>query len=52
MTTERETLVVHCSFCGKSSKDVKQMIAGPNSVYICNECVVLSMEIVEEANKE
>jgi ATP-dependent Clp protease ATP-binding subunit ClpX len=36
-----------CSFCGKSHKQVNQLIAGP-SVYICNECVDLCQEILEE----
>jgi len=40
-----ETL--RCSFCGKSQKEVKKLIAG-NGVYICNECVSLCNEIIEE----
>ena len=38
---------VRCSFCNKSQNDVKTLIAGPG-VYICNECVALCREIVEE----
>lgn len=38
---------VRCSFCGKHSDNVKRVIAGPN-VYICNECVELCSEIIEE----
>jgi ATP-dependent Clp protease ATP-binding subunit ClpX len=41
------TDLLACSFCGKSHKQVKQLIAGP-SVYICNECVDLCQEILEE----
>ena len=37
----------HCSFCGKSCKEVAKLIAGP-TVYICNECVVISLEIILE----
>jgi ATP-dependent Clp protease ATP-binding subunit ClpX len=33
-----------CSFCGKSQKDVKKLIAGP-TVYICDECIDLCNEI-------
>jgi ATP-dependent Clp protease ATP-binding subunit ClpX len=40
-----------CSFCGKSQKDVKKLIAGP-SVYICNECINLCGEIIEDEEKE
>jgi ATP-dependent Clp protease ATP-binding subunit ClpX len=40
-----------CSFCGKNQKDVMKLIAGP-SVYICNECVKLCGEIIEDEEKE
>ncbi len=40
-----------CSFCGKNQKEVKKLIAGP-SVYICNECVGLCDEIIEDEEKE
>ncbi|TAN41595.1 MAG: ATP-dependent Clp protease ATP-binding subunit ClpX [Nitrospirae bacterium] len=39
--------VLRCSFCGKGQDDVKKLIAGP-SVYICNECVGLCNDIIEE----
>ncbi|SEG99849.1 ATP-dependent Clp protease ATP-binding subunit ClpX [Nonomuraea solani] len=39
---------VLCSFCGKSQKDVRKLIAGPPSVYICDECVGLCNELVAE----
>ncbi|WP_282926451.1 ATP-dependent Clp protease ATP-binding subunit ClpX [Helcococcus kunzii] len=39
-----------CSFCGKSSDDVR-LISGPNNVYICNECVHLCKEILDEEEK-
>lgn len=38
---------VHCSFCGKSQDEVKKIVAGPG-VYICNECVTLCQEIIDE----
>ena len=37
-----------CSFCGKSQKEVGKLIAGPGGVYICNECVKLCDDIIEE----
>ncbi|WP_022665282.1 ATP-dependent Clp protease ATP-binding subunit ClpX [Desulfospira joergensenii] len=40
-----------CSFCGKNQKEVKKLIAGP-SVYICNECIKLCGEIIEDEEKE
>ncbi len=39
--------LLHCSFCGKSQKEVRKLIAGPD-VFICNECVELCNEIIEE----
>lgn len=38
---------VHCSFCGKSQDEVKKIVAGPG-VYICNECVALCQEIIDQ----
>lgn len=38
---------LRCSFCGKPQEQVKRLIAGPN-VYICNECIELCQEIIEE----
>ena len=38
---------LHCSFCGKAQKEVKKLIAGP-TVYICNECVDLCNEIIDD----
>ena len=38
---------LYCSFCGKSQKEVKKLIAGP-TVYICNECIELCNEIIAE----
>ena len=45
MSNEKKQL--RCSFCGKSQEQVRKLIAGPN-VYICDECVGLCTEIVEE----
>jgi ATP-dependent Clp protease ATP-binding subunit ClpX len=38
---------LECSFCGKSHKQVEQLIAGPG-IYICNECVGICNEILAE----
>ena len=40
--------MVHCSFCGKTEKQVHKLIAGPNGVYICDECIDLCDEILAE----
>ncbi|MCP3925336.1 MAG: ATP-dependent Clp protease ATP-binding subunit ClpX, partial [Desulfobacterales bacterium] len=40
-----------CSFCGKSQKEVKKLIAGP-AVYICDECIQLCREIIEDEGTE
>src|SRR5258708_10598356 len=39
--------LLRCSFCGKSQKQVKKLIAGPG-VYICDECIELCNDIIEE----
>ncbi len=49
-TTEGADLL-KCSFCGKSQKQVKKLIAGPG-VYICDECIDLCNEIIEEELQE
>ena len=43
--------LLKCSFCGKSQKQVQQLIAGPG-VYICDECIDLCNEIIEEELSE
>lgn len=37
-----------CSFCGKKQEEVRRLIAGPGAVYICDECVELCREIIDE----
>ena len=44
---KNEDKQLRCSFCGKPQDQVKRLIAGPN-VYICNECIELCQEIIEE----
>ena len=39
---------VRCSFCNKSQSQVRKLIAGPNGAYICDECIELCSEIIEE----
>ena len=43
--------ILYCSFCGKSQHEVRKLIAGP-TVFICDECVELCMDIIKEENKE
>ena len=38
----------HCSFCGKGQDEVRKLISGPNNVYICDECIELCADIIEE----
>ena len=38
----------HCNFCGKNQRDVKKLISGPSKEFICNECVYLCVQILEE----
>src|SRR5258708_3691250 len=41
---------LYCSFCGKSQHEVRKLIAGP-TVFICDECAELCMDIIREENK-
>ncbi|MEI6664768.1 MAG: ATP-dependent Clp protease ATP-binding subunit ClpX [Chloroflexota bacterium] len=47
-TTRGSRVQYHCSFCGKNQDQVKRLIAGPGAVYICDECVDLCQEIINE----
>ena len=51
MAGKRNEEMVYCSFCGKNQEEVKKIIAG-NGVFICNECVALSQEIIREEMAE
>lgn len=42
-----DSTMLHCSFCGKSQHEVRKLIAGP-SVYVCDECVTLCTEIIND----
>ena len=41
-----------CSFCNKGQEEVRRLIAGPNQVYICDECVQLCREIIDEEDPQ
>jgi ATP-dependent Clp protease ATP-binding subunit ClpX len=47
-STRGSRVQYHCSFCGKNQDQVKRLIAGPGAVYICDECVELCQEIINE----
>ena len=47
MTEKNTKNILYCSFCGKSQHEVKKLIAGPG-VYICDECIDLCNEIIDE----
>ena len=51
MTEKSNKNILYCSFCGKSQHEVKKLIAGP-TVFICDECVELCMDIIKEENKD
>jgi len=50
MADKNNKNILYCSFCGKSQHEVKKLIAGP-TVFICDECVELCMDIIKEENK-
>jgi len=50
MTQKKDKDTLFCSFCSKSQKEVKKLIAGP-TVFVCDECVELCMDIIKEDGK-
>ena len=50
MTEKNNKNILYCSFCGESQHEVRKLIAGP-TVFICDECVELCMDIIKEENK-
>ncbi len=52
MAVQRPDEVIRCSFCGKPQSQVRKLIAGPNGVFICDECVDICAEIIEEEYAE
>ncbi|MBS56581.1 MAG: ATP-dependent Clp protease ATP-binding subunit ClpX [Rickettsiales bacterium] len=50
MNKKNDKESLFCSFCGKSQKEVKKLIAGP-TVFVCDECVELCMDIIKEDSK-
>ena len=50
MTEKNNKNILYCSFCGKSQHEVRKLIAGP-TVFICDECVELCMDLIKEENK-
>jgi len=51
MTNNKNDTSLTCNFCGKHREDVEKLIAGPG-VYICNECITISYEIIEKETIE
>ena len=48
-TSDSKDVELYCSFCGKSNKEVKKLVAGPSNVFICNDCVKLCAEMIKES---
>ena len=51
MSEKNNKNILYCSFCGKSQHEVRKLIAGP-TVFICDECVELCMDIIKEESKD
>ncbi|KES16422.1 ATP-dependent protease ATP-binding subunit ClpX [Gilliamella apicola] len=51
MDKENSEKLLYCTFCGKSEHEVRKLIAGPSSIYICNECIGLCNDILKEETK-
>lgn len=51
MNKENSDKLLYCTFCGKNQHEVQKLIAGPSSIYICNECIGLCNDILKEETK-
>ncbi|NUF28105.1 MULTISPECIES: ATP-dependent protease ATP-binding subunit ClpX [Gilliamella] len=51
VNNENSEKLLYCTFCGKSEHEVRKLIAGPSSIYICNECIGLCNDILKEETK-
>lgn len=51
-TTPPPAAELRCSFCNKSQRYVKRLIAGPNQVYICDECVDICLSVLDDTPEE
>ena len=49
--TENKSTELRCSFCGKPNSQVKKLIAGPDGVYICDECVEICRHVISESER-
>lgn len=43
---------VYCDFCGKSQNEVEHIVQGPKDIAICNECIALSAQILDDAKQQ
>ena len=52
MAGRNDEKVIRCSFCGKNQDQVRRLIIGPKDVFICDECINVCSEIIEEEAEE
>ena len=52
INNDQKSVEFHCSFCGKVNSQVKKLIAGPNGVFICDECVEVCENVIKEDDKK
>lgn len=52
MAIKGNDMRIRCSFCGKTEDQVHKLIAGPDGAYICDECVEICSEIIQEEMEE
>ncbi len=50
--SDNKTMELRCSFCGKPNSQVRRLIAGPDGVYICDECVEICRQVINENEKK
>ena len=52
MASKKDTDEIRCSFCGKPKKETRKLVAGPPGIYICDECISICSDIIEDDLEE
>lgn len=52
MASKKDTDEIRCSFCGKPKKETRKLVAGPPGIYICDECIGICSDIIEDDLEE
>ena len=52
MASKKDSDEIKCSFCGKPKRETRKLVAGPPGIYICDECISICSDIIEDDLEE